>query len=57
MNTEKTKLVSQKPKETEKEVNKISSNTMLEDEVCYHRIRDRVRTHKGYHCGNCGKRF
>lgn len=25
--------------------------------VCPHRSQDRVRTHRGYHCGNCGKRF
>ncbi len=26
-------------------------------ESCYHRTQDRVRTHQGIHCGNCGKRF
>jgi len=27
------------------------------DDVCYHRIQDRVRTHRGYHCNKCGKRL
>jgi hypothetical protein len=30
---------------------------VLEDEICFHRTQDRVRTHRGYHCNNCGKRF
>ncbi len=51
------KLIGKKPIESTKEVNKISSNTMLADEVCYHRTQHRVRTHRGYHCNNCGKRF
>jgi hypothetical protein len=51
------KLFGKKPIESTQEVNKISSNTMLADEVCYHRTQDRVRTHRGHHCNNCGKRF
>jgi len=31
--------------------------TVLADEVCFHSTQDRVRTHRGYHCNNCGKRF
>lgn len=27
----------------------IIDNTVLADEVCFHRIRDRVKTHRGYH--------
>jgi len=35
----------------------IAVDTVLATDVCYHLLRDRVRTHRGYHCGNCGKRF
>ena len=28
-----------------------------DDKVCYHLPKDRIRTHRGYHCGNCGKRL
>ena len=51
------KLFDKKPIKSTEEVNKISSNTMLADEVCFHRTQDRVQTHRGYHCNNCGKRF
>ena len=27
------------------------------DNVCFHRTQDRVRTHRGFYCGSCGKRF
>jgi len=29
----------------------------FQEEKCYHRIQSRVKTHRGYHCGDCGKRF
>lgn len=35
----------------------IVGNTVLADEVCFHRTQYRVRTHRGFHCNNCGKRF
>jgi hypothetical protein len=28
-----------------------------EEPVCYHPQSKRVRTHRGYHCDDCGKRF
>ncbi len=27
------------------------------DSQCYHPWPSRVRTHRGFHCGDCGKRF
>lgn len=24
---------------------------------CFHRTQSRVRTHRGTHCGDCGKQF
>lgn len=27
------------------------------EDVCYHSFQDRVRTHRGYHCGKCGKKM
>ena len=57
MNTDKTKLEAEKSKKCIQEANKVSFNTVLTDEVCYHRPQDRVRTHRGYHCNKCGKRF
>lgn len=38
------------------------SKTPIKDEVksneiCYHPPKDRVRTHRGFHCNRCGKRF
>lgn len=36
---------------------KLWESDVVESEVCIHRMQDRVRTHRGAHCNNCGKRF
>jgi len=28
-----------------------------EEQKCYHPTQSRVLTHRGYHCGDCGKQF
>lgn len=28
-----------------------------EKQKCYHPTQSRVLTHRGYHCGDCGKQF
>lgn len=27
------------------------------EEQCYHLPKDRIRSHRGFHCGKCGKRL
>jgi len=35
----------------------IAVEPKITNDICYHLLRDRVLTHRGYHCGKCGKRF
>ena len=38
--------------------NTSKSNTAKDsNNLCYHPLNKRVRTHRGYHCGICGKKF
>ncbi|HRH30623.1 MAG TPA: hypothetical protein PK886_00960 [Candidatus Paceibacterota bacterium] len=36
---------------------KYQQSEIKEEEVCIHRQQSRVITHRGQHCGDCGKRF
>lgn len=38
-------------------VNRELINPTNDNSRCYHPVSDRVITHRGRHCGNCGKRF
>ena len=33
------------------------SETPKQDDICQHRTQSRIITHRGVHCGDCGKRF
>jgi hypothetical protein len=34
-----------------------ANNNEPEERPCHHPPRSRVLTHRGYHCGDCGKQF
>lgn len=41
----------------EKVIKNINYDAVLATDACLHPMQSRVRTHRGYHCGDCGKRF